>query len=238
MEKDHQRGLPQDDCSSESRRSVAGYEDEESLVGVTRCNSSSSSGNSGAYSEANPPAVVIVDSSKDVLYHHDTSPPQSLIRECRICLQIISTNEDDDQDRGVEPCACRGSLQYAHIHCLKSWVHERRQLVCEICKTPYKEELIDECLREEAETLQIIPVTQVLPQTENQRHRRAVVTTLIFTCVILAIIVVLIVLGLNAGDHAWAAILLRIIAFGLPVLIIGRALFLCCEMRSPGFRLW
>lgn len=237
MEKDHQRGLPQDDCSSESRRSVAGYEDEESLVGVTRCNSSSSSGASGAYSESNPPAVVILDSRKDVLHHEDTSLPQSL-RECRICLQTISANEDDDEAQGVEPCACRGSLQYAHLHCLKSWVHERRQLVCEICKMPYKEELIDEFLREEAASLQIIPVTQILPQTENQRHRRVIVTTIIFTCVILAIIIILVVLGLNAGKHVWAAILLRIIAFGLPILIIGRALFLCCEMRQPGFRLW
>lgn len=47
---------------------------------------------------------------------------QSSIRECRICLS------SDSQDDLVQPCSCTGSVKYAHMECLKAWVHERCNL--------------------------------------------------------------------------------------------------------------
>lgn len=43
-------------------------------------------------------------------------------RECRICLAA------DNPEDLVQPCSCTGSVQYAHMECLKSWVQERANL--------------------------------------------------------------------------------------------------------------
>uniref|UniRef100_M8AUM3 E3 ubiquitin-protein ligase MARCH8 n=1 Tax=Aegilops tauschii TaxID=37682 RepID=M8AUM3_AEGTA len=47
--------------------------------------------------------------------------------ECRIC-------QEEDWDAGMEaPCACRGSLKYAHRKCIQRWCNEKGDTVCEIC---------------------------------------------------------------------------------------------------------
>lgn len=56
-------------------------------------------------------------------------------RECRICLQA------DFQEDIVTPCSCSGSVQYAHLECLKAWVAERCSLQCELCGKQYRPEL-------------------------------------------------------------------------------------------------
>ncbi|KAG2481945.1 hypothetical protein HYH03_019099 [Edaphochlamys debaryana] len=53
--------------------------------------------------------------------------------ECRICL-IAEPLADL-----VAPCHCTGSLSYAHMHCLRTWVIEKRSVTCELCSTMYKE---------------------------------------------------------------------------------------------------
>jgi hypothetical protein len=56
-------------------------------------------------------------------------------RECRICLAA------DFQDDIVTPCSCSGSVQYAHLECLKAWVAERCSLQCELCGKQYRPEV-------------------------------------------------------------------------------------------------
>jgi RING-variant domain len=50
---------------------------------------------------------------------------------CRICKgnseQVITV-----------PCGCRGSLKFAHLRCLRRWIHYARTNVCEICHQPYR----------------------------------------------------------------------------------------------------
>ncbi|GLC50022.1 hypothetical protein PLESTB_000334000 [Pleodorina starrii] len=53
--------------------------------------------------------------------------------ECRICLLSEPLNDL------VAACHCTGSLTYAHMTCLKTWVMEKRSVRCELCGTMYKE---------------------------------------------------------------------------------------------------
>ena len=70
---------------------------------------------------------------------------------CRICLLDGSGG---DEDPLVQACACRGSIQYVHLGCLRYWINGRlclsdsskhaylfRQLACELCKTNYPVEI-------------------------------------------------------------------------------------------------
>ncbi|KAK4788734.1 hypothetical protein SAY86_020053 [Trapa natans] len=47
--------------------------------------------------------------------------------QCRICHE-----EDDDSNMEI-PCACRGSLKYAHRKCVQRWCDEKGNTTCEIC---------------------------------------------------------------------------------------------------------
>ncbi|KAI5060392.1 hypothetical protein GOP47_0024812 [Adiantum capillus-veneris] len=52
--------------------------------------------------------------------------------ECRIC-------QDEDELTNLEtPCACTGSLKFAHRNCVQHWCNEKGDTICEICKTPYE----------------------------------------------------------------------------------------------------
>lgn len=61
------------------------------------------------------------------------SQQQHGLRECRICLAA------DNQDDIVQPCNCSGTVQHAHMECLKAWVAERCSLECELCGKQYKD---------------------------------------------------------------------------------------------------
>lgn len=57
-----------------------------------------------------------------------SSPTQSL-RQCRICH-----DEEDRRCSSMEsPCACSGSLKYAHRGCVQRWCDEKGSTICEIC---------------------------------------------------------------------------------------------------------
>ncbi|KAJ8747760.1 hypothetical protein K2173_013068 [Erythroxylum novogranatense] len=61
----------------------------------------------------------------------DVSTPRKLV-ECRIC-------QDEDEDSNMEiPCACRGSLKYAHRRCVQRWCNEKNNITCEICHQQFK----------------------------------------------------------------------------------------------------
>lgn len=55
---------------------------------------------------------------------------------CRIC------HDDDADEPLISPCDCKGSLNYCHASCLRSWLTEKVQNLkepsCEICKCAYE----------------------------------------------------------------------------------------------------
>ncbi|KAB5544498.1 hypothetical protein DKX38_012610 [Salix brachista] len=52
--------------------------------------------------------------------------------ECRIC------QEEDSVSNLETPCACSGSLKYAHRKCVQHWCNEKGDITCEICHQPYQ----------------------------------------------------------------------------------------------------
>lgn len=71
---------------------------------------------------------VVVDSSHNIVddFDDDEGP------NCRICLEV------DELNQLCSPCACHGSIKYAHLQCLKRWCVEKKSLVCEICGQEYR----------------------------------------------------------------------------------------------------
>ncbi|XP_021820663.1 uncharacterized protein LOC110762347 [Prunus avium] len=52
--------------------------------------------------------------------------------ECRIC-------QEEDSVKNLEvPCACSGSLKFAHRKCVQRWCNEKGDITCEICHQPYQ----------------------------------------------------------------------------------------------------
>eukprot|EP00268_Persea_americana_P068901 TRINITY_DN968_c0_g1_i1.p1 TRINITY_DN968_c0_g1~~TRINITY_DN968_c0_g1_i1.p1 ORF type:complete len:298 (-),score=63.06 TRINITY_DN968_c0_g1_i1:357-1250(-) len=51
--------------------------------------------------------------------------------ECRIC------QEEDHINNLETPCACSGSLKFAHRRCVQRWCNEKGDVTCEICHQPY-----------------------------------------------------------------------------------------------------
>ncbi|CAL5430998.1 unnamed protein product [Camellia sinensis] len=62
----------------------------------------------------------------------DEDQPLIKVSECRIC-------QEEDSVKNLEtPCACRGSLKYAHRTCVQHWCNEKGDIICEICHKPYQ----------------------------------------------------------------------------------------------------
>ncbi|CAM8936438.1 unnamed protein product [Rhodiola kirilowii] len=62
----------------------------------------------------------------------DEEEPLVQTAECRIC-------QEEDRVRNLEsPCACSGSLKYAHRQCVQRWCDEKRDTTCEICHQQYR----------------------------------------------------------------------------------------------------
>ncbi|KAG0543687.1 hypothetical protein BDA96_02G210600 [Sorghum bicolor] len=58
--------------------------------------------------------------------------PLLQVVECRIC-------QEEDSIKNLEsPCACTGSLKYAHRVCVQRWCNEKGDVICEICHEPYE----------------------------------------------------------------------------------------------------
>ncbi|ONK67579.1 uncharacterized protein A4U43_C05F1500 [Asparagus officinalis] len=58
-----------------------------------------------------------------------SSCASSQFKLCRICHE-----EEEESSAGMEsPCACSGSLKFAHRGCIQRWCNERGSSVCEIC---------------------------------------------------------------------------------------------------------
>ncbi|KAL8244105.1 hypothetical protein R6Q59_010363 [Mikania micrantha] len=73
------------------------------------------------------------DTKKDEVYY-SSGEEEPLIQsiECRIC-------QEEDSIKNLEvPCACSGSLKFAHRKCVQRWCNEKRDIICEICHQAYK----------------------------------------------------------------------------------------------------
>ncbi|XP_057957258.1 uncharacterized protein LOC131150517 [Malania oleifera] len=51
--------------------------------------------------------------------------------ECRIC------QEEDEENAMEAPCACSGTLKFAHRKCIQKWCNKKGGLTCEICNQVY-----------------------------------------------------------------------------------------------------
>ncbi|KAK9672178.1 hypothetical protein RND81_12G082300 [Saponaria officinalis] len=49
------------------------------------------------------------------------------VKECRIC------QEEDDDINLESPCACNGTLKFAHWKCIQKWCNKKGDITCEIC---------------------------------------------------------------------------------------------------------
>ncbi|RLM69193.1 uncharacterized protein C2845_PM17G12870 [Panicum miliaceum] len=79
---------------------------------------------------ASPSAVVdVVDDEEG---GGGEEEPLIQAAECRIC------QEEDSVKNLEKPCACSGSLKYAHRACVQRWCNEKGDTTCEICHEEYK----------------------------------------------------------------------------------------------------
>ncbi|OVA00078.1 zinc finger protein [Macleaya cordata] len=51
--------------------------------------------------------------------------------ECRIC------QEEDEEQEMEAPCACNGTLKFAHRKCIQRWCNKKGDIICEICNQVY-----------------------------------------------------------------------------------------------------
>ncbi|PSS07918.1 E3 ubiquitin ligase SUD1 [Actinidia chinensis var. chinensis] len=87
----------------------------------------------GSCSHTAGPSTSTID-IKDMEEHDDADEQEPLIQmvECRIC-------QEEDSIKNLEvPCACNGSLKYAHRKCVQRWCNEKGDVTCEICHQPYQ----------------------------------------------------------------------------------------------------
>ncbi|KAL9242966.1 hypothetical protein vseg_016916 [Gypsophila vaccaria] len=53
---------------------------------------------------------------------------------CRICQEA-----EYESNRNMEtPCACSGTVKYAHRECIQRWCDEKGDIICEICLQKYE----------------------------------------------------------------------------------------------------
>ncbi|GAB4845475.1 hypothetical protein Ancab_038883 [Ancistrocladus abbreviatus] len=91
--------------------------------------SESSSGGSSCHAAES----CLVIREENLEEHDVSSEDQPLIQvvECRIC-------QEEDSIKNLEiPCACSGSLKFAHRECVQRWCNEKGNITCEICHQPY-----------------------------------------------------------------------------------------------------
>ncbi|XP_022874963.1 uncharacterized protein LOC111393589 [Olea europaea var. sylvestris] len=55
------------------------------------------------------------------------SSTKESVTECRIC-------QEEDEEKDMEaPCACNGTLKFAHRKCIQRWCNKKGGITCEIC---------------------------------------------------------------------------------------------------------
>ncbi|KAL3840589.1 hypothetical protein ACJIZ3_025180 [Penstemon smallii] len=84
---------------------------------------------SSSSSEAKDDKMVVMDVEGE---EDDELAPLIGMVECRIC------QEEDSINNLESPCACSGSLKYAHRKCVQHWCNEKGDITCEICHQQYQ----------------------------------------------------------------------------------------------------
>ncbi|OMO63981.1 Zinc finger, RING-CH-type [Corchorus capsularis] len=70
----------------------------------------------------------------DVILYVDDLSSNSSISHCRICHE-----EEFESFKSLEaPCACSGTVKYAHRDCIQRWCNEKGNTTCEICLQEYE----------------------------------------------------------------------------------------------------
>ncbi|XP_022776873.1 uncharacterized protein LOC111318344 [Durio zibethinus] len=88
----------------------------------------------GLSKEISGPSCSAEYKEKEVVRGGEEDEEEALIQaaECRIC-------QEEDSIKNLEtPCACSGSLKYAHRKCVQHWCNEKGDIICEICHQPYQ----------------------------------------------------------------------------------------------------
>ena len=62
----------------------------------------------------------------------DKDGGDAMVACCRVCL------EEDSVKALAQPCCCTGTMSHAHTECIQRWIVEKGDMLCEICKQPYK----------------------------------------------------------------------------------------------------
>ncbi|KAI3414395.1 RING-CH-type domain-containing protein [Psidium guajava] len=70
----------------------------------------------------------------DVLLFVDDFPSSSAIPYCRICHEA----EFESEQSLEAPCACSGTVKFAHRDCIQRWCNEKGSTTCEICLQNYE----------------------------------------------------------------------------------------------------
>ncbi|CAA0834681.1 RING/FYVE/PHD zinc finger superfamily protein [Striga hermonthica] len=84
-------------------------------------------GSSSSMAADNDKVVMVVEHEEE-----DEQAPLIGLGECRIC------QEEDSFNNLESPCACSGSLKYAHRKCVQHWCNEKGDITCEICHQQYQ----------------------------------------------------------------------------------------------------
>ncbi|KAL9684487.1 hypothetical protein QQ045_021927 [Rhodiola kirilowii] len=87
---------------------------------------------SGERSNTHPSQISTYNTGADDTEISDEEQPLMQTLECRIC-------QEEDNSYNLEvPCACSGSLKFAHRKCVQRWCDEKGNIKCEICQQPYQ----------------------------------------------------------------------------------------------------
>ncbi|KAF8116547.1 hypothetical protein N665_0017s0099 [Sinapis alba] len=68
--------------------------------------------------------VIIID---------ETKSSKQRISRCRIC------HEEEEESFFEVPCACSGTVKFAHRVCIQRWCNEKGNTTCEICLQVYRD---------------------------------------------------------------------------------------------------
>lgn len=97
------------------------------------------------HTDSDSMAELRLDDEGSILKVDDINSEHLKTTPCKICL--LDGCEDDYL---IAPCACKGSIRYVHLECLRTWIRGRlnlqenqrgsyfyKQLPCELCKANY-----------------------------------------------------------------------------------------------------
>lgn len=170
--------------------------------------------------------------------------------ECRIC-------QDEDMDSNMEaPCACCGSLKYAHRRCVQRWCNEKGDTICEICHQPFRPGYTAppsifrlggipmnlrgnwRIVRRNLNNQRVIAVVSTDHNLINSDENEVYTSRCMMCCRVFAIIFMLLLVIRNtlplivdqAGDYSLPLVmllLLRVMGIVLPVYVIMKAVISC-----------